>query len=152
MSDKQYTEAQWHVNQGESIFSEVWELLGKNEPTDEEIFRAIHGAHAATYHWTKVGNFEQMVKGEWLVSRVYAQLGMGDQALVHGQYAFDLCQDNGITNIEFANACEAIARAAKLLEDDDLFEGYYRMAFDAAKVIENPKEKSRFLDELKGLK
>lgn len=152
MSDKQFTETQWHELEGETLFNEAWNLLQLEEPTDEEVFRAIHGAHAATYHWSKIGNMEAIVKGEWLVSRVYSQLGMGDQALLHGQYAFDLCQDNNITNAQFANACEAIARAAKLLEDDDLFEGYYRMAFDAAKAIENPKEMSHFLDALKSLK
>lgn len=152
MSDKLNTEAQWHETQAETLFNEAWNLLQLEEPSDDEVFLAIHGSHAATYHWTKIGNFEKMAKGEWLVSRVYSQLGMGDQALLHGQYAFDLCQDNNITSAVFANTCEAIARAAKLLEDDDLFEGYYRMAFDAAKSIENPKEKSHFLDELKGLK
>lgn len=152
MSDKQYTEAQWHELQGETIFKEVCALLDQEIPTDEGVFLAIHGAHAATYHWTKVGNAENMVRGEWLISKVYSQLCMGEDAFLHGQYAFDLCEDNNITNIHFANACEAIARAAKLLEDDELFEGYYRMAFDAAKTIENPKEKSAFLDALKGLK
>ncbi len=63
-------------------------------------------------------------------------LGMGDQALLHGQYSLDLCQDNNIKGLHFANACEAITRAALLLEDEDLFEGYYRMSSDAGKAIE----------------
>ncbi len=152
MTQNAYTEQEWHLKQGVAIFDETLANLELEDPSDEEVFLMIHGAHASRYHFTKIGHMEDIARAEWLVSRVYAQVGMGDQALLHAQYSFDLCEDNKIIGMVHANACEAIARAALLLKDEDLYEGYYRMASDAAKAIENPREKSHFLDGLKALK
>lgn len=152
MNQKVYTENEWHLKQGEDLFNEAWELLSQEIISDEDVFLMIHAAHGSRYHWTKAGTVQDIVRSEWLVSRVYAHLAMGEQALLHGQYSLDLAEDNDIKGLHFANACEAVTRAALLLEDEDLFEGYYRMAADAAKGIENPKEMSHFLDNLKSLK
>lgn len=141
-----------HAQFAANLFNETWSLLDNDDRTDEETFLMIHTAHASRYHWTKVGGPLELARGEWLISRVYAVLGMGDQALLHGQYSLDLCLDNSIKDFDLAFAYEAVARAAVLLEDEELYEGYYRMASDAAKDIEKPDDKSYFLDELKSIK
>ena len=152
MSQEQFTLQEWHKKQAIDLFNDTWKLIDQEERTDEETFLMIHTAHASRYHWTQVGTALNLARGEWLISRVYAILGMGDQALLHGQYSLDLCLDNDIKDFDIAFAYEAVARAAYLLEDQELFEGYYRMADDAAKDIEKPEDKSYFYDELKTIK
>lgn len=141
-----------HAQLAANLFNETWSLLDNEDRTDEETFLMIHAAHASRYHWSKAGGALEIARGEWLISRVYAVLGMGDQALLHGQYSLDLCLDNSIKDFDLAFAYESVARAALLLEDEELYEGYYRMASDAAKDIAKPDDKSYFLDELKSIK
>ena len=152
MSQELFTADAWHKKQAVDLFNATWDLIDNDNRSDEETFMMIHTAHASRYHWTQVGTALNLARGEWLISRVYALLGMGDQALLHGQYSLDLCQDNNIGDFDLAFAYESIARAAVLLEDQELYEGYYRMASDAAKNIEKPDDKSYFLDELKTIK
>lgn len=152
MSSIDLNNNEWHKEQAISLFNETWHLMENESRSDEETFLMIHVAHASRYHWTKAGGPLEIARGEWLVSRVYASIGMGDQALLHGQYSLDLCLDNSIGDFDLAFAYEAVARAAYLLEDEELYEGYYRMASDAAKQIEQPSDKSHFLNELKGIK
>jgi hypothetical protein len=152
MSQEQFTLQEWHNKQAVDLFNETWTLIDNTDRSDEETFLMIHSAHASRYHWTKVGTALNIVRGEWLISRVYAILGMGDQALLHGQYGLDLCQDNNIQGFDLAFAYESIARAAHLLEDPELFDGYYRMAQEVANNVEKPEDKSYLLRELKTIK
>lgn len=152
MNQNQFTEQEWHKKQAIDLSNETWDLIDNSDRTDEETFLMIHTAHALRYHWTKVGDFLEISKAEWLVSRVYSLLGMGDQALLHAQYSLDICQDNHIKDLALAMAFEAITRAAYLLEDEELYEGYYRMTSDAAKEIARPEDKSYCLTELKSIK
>lgn len=152
MSTLDLNDKDMHAKLAANLFNETWNLLDNDDRTDEETFQMIHTAHASRYHWTKAGGPLELARGEWLISRVYAVLGMGDQALLHGQYSLDLCLENNIKDFDLAFAYESIARAAYLLEDEELYEGYYRMASDAAKDIEKPDDKSYFLDELKSIK
>lgn len=143
---------EWHKKQAVDLFNKTWDLIDKGEErTDEETFLMIHMAHASRYHWTEVGEAVHLARGEWQISRVYALLGMGEQALLHGQYSLDLCLDNNIKDFDLAFGYEAIARAAALLKDEELYEGYVTLAKDAAEGISDSEDKAYFFEELKAI-
>lgn len=152
MSTELLSLADWHKKQAVDLFNKTWDLIDKgDERTDEETFLMIHCAHASRYHWTEVGEPVHLARGEWQISRVYALLGMAEQALLHGQYSLDLCLDNQIKDFDLAFGYEAIARAAALLKDEELFDGYVALAKDAAEGIADPEDKVYFFEELKAI-
>lgn len=143
---------EWHKKQAIDLFNQTWDLIDKGDDrTDEETFLMIHSAHASRYHWTQIGEPVNLARGEWQISRVYALLGMGDQALLHGQYSLDLCLDHSIQDFDLAFGYESVARAAALLKDEELFEGYIALAKDAANGINDPEDKAYFFEELKNI-
>lgn len=151
MNAETLTIAEWHKKQAVDLFNETWDLLDLEERTDEQTFMMIHTAHASRYHWAKVGTPLELARGEWQISRVYATLEMGEQALLHGQYSLDLCLDNQIGDFDLAFGYEAVARAAALLEDEELCEGYMVLAKDAAQHIASPEDKAYFYNELNNI-
>ena len=59
----------------------------------------IHAAHAARYHWSKVGTKANLARGEWQVSRVYTVLERPEPALYHAHRC-----------LAYARCCLAYAR------------------------------------------
>lgn len=149
MSNENSMPQDWHKQQAIELFNETWDLMDKKNRTDEEIFLMIHMAHASRFHWTKVGTLLNIARGEWQISRVYALLGMGEPALLHGHYSLDICLENGYKDFDLAFGYEAVARAAKILGEEELFEMHYAAAEDAALGIEKEEDKTYFLGELK---
>lgn len=152
MSQELMSKNEWHKSQAIDLFNNTWDLLDIEERTDEQNFMMIHTAHASLYHWAQIGTSLEMARGQWQISRVYSELGMGEQALLHGQYSLDLCLDNDIKDFDLAFGYEAVARAAFILEDEELCEGYIALAKDAAQGIASEEDKSYFYNQLNTIK
>ena len=76
--EKRYTEAEAHRHFAAGLNGEVWGLLGKEERSVEEDERMVHAAHASCYHWLEIGTGLHQQRGEWLIARVYSELGQAD--------------------------------------------------------------------------
>ena len=57
----------------------------------------LNFAKASLYHWRKSPNFEPVneQRGQWLISRVYAVLGEGKEALSYAQETLRITEENG---------------------------------------------------------
>jgi hypothetical protein len=66
-----------------------------------------------------VGNAENLARGEWLCSRVYAVLGRAEPCLHHARRVLEICEQHGIGDWDLAFAHEAIARALSLAGDHE---------------------------------
>lgn len=71
----------------------------------------VHAAHASRFHWTQVGSAENLARGEWQISRVYAVLSRPEPALHHAQRCLQICLANGLRDFDLAFAYEAMARS-----------------------------------------
>lgn len=152
MDKEMFTQEEWHKRQAVDLFNQTWDLMDKNNRTDEENFLMIHMAHASRYHWTLVGEPLNLARGEWQVSRVYATLGMGEPALLHGHYSLDLCLENNIGDFDLAFGYEAVARASKLIGEEELFEIHFASAEEAAESIEKEEDREYFMKELRSIR
>jgi tetratricopeptide (TPR) repeat protein len=101
------------------LFNETWRLLDQEDRTRADDDRMIHTAHASRYHWGQVPAVtpENLARGEWQISRVYAVLGRSEPALYHARRVLDLVQDNDIGDFDLAFAYEALARAHAVAGD-----------------------------------
>jgi hypothetical protein len=58
------------------LFNETWRLLEQDQRTRADDDRMIHTAHASRCHWGQVPAVTptHLARGEWLISRVYAEV------------------------------------------------------------------------------
>jgi hypothetical protein len=139
-----------HRDFGVELFNHVWTLLEKTErsPADED--EMIHAAHAARFHWSKAESCrpENLARGEWQVSRVYAVLGRAEPADYHAQRCLEICREHNLRDFDLAYAYEAQARAAHVAHDNVHAAEHTEQARAAAADIADDEDRRQFLDDL----
>ena len=83
---KFYGNQKMHHYMGIEMNIQTWNFLSKDDRTEQDDVRMVNYAHASLYHWKLSPQFEPVneQRGEWIISRVYAVLSKGDEALNHG--------------------------------------------------------------------
>ncbi len=147
--EEKLTNDEFHKKFAVDLFNNVWGLLGNKERTEDETFEMIHIAHASLFHWTKVGNAENIYVGEWQISRVYSVLEMPESALFHAKRSLDLCEKHNLSVFCFAYAYEALARAYSIIGDADESRKYLKLAREETERVKNEDEKKMLLDDFK---
>jgi uncharacterized protein YndB with AHSA1/START domain len=110
---------QWHRALGIECNNGAYDLLEKKDRTDAETQTMIDMAHAAKYHWGKVGTAVNQVRGDYLCSRVYAFVGRAEPALHHARRAVAEAEALGLADFDLAFVHEALARALACAGDVD---------------------------------
>ncbi|MFN8310971.1 MAG: hypothetical protein U0T73_13495 [Chitinophagales bacterium] len=129
-------------------FNAVWQILGKENATADEINEAILLAHSSTWHWKFAGNELHQQRGEWIISRVYAHFGFGEMALYHAKRCLELTEKHGFKDFDLGYAYEAMARAYMVLKNADAGKPYYEKAIAAGELIEDAEDKSWFSKDM----
>ena len=130
----------------------VWRLLDKTDRSPEDEDNMITCAYASLYHWSMVGKPENLQRGEWLISHVYAILNMHSFAFHHASKCLDITEENQLQGFDRAFAFEAMARSSALIKDKERYEIYYQKALETAKTLENEEEKKIVMDTLEDIK
>lgn len=94
----------------------LWSILDQEQPSKEEIDDAIHMAHTARYLWSKVGTIINLVRGDYMIVRVYAQANKPEPALYYAERCLELAkkaekEDPGFKDWDMPFVYEALARA-----------------------------------------
>jgi hypothetical protein len=131
-----------------ATFNATWDLMDKEMRTAEENDMMVHTAHASRYHWGQVGGPTEFERGDWQISRVYALLGKGAEALHYAKHCLTTCQENDIGDFDLAFAYESMARAYAVSENWREVDRYTELAKEAAESIEDPGNRDHFLGEL----
>lgn len=131
-------------------FNKTWEYIDMKERTVEQDMTMIHLAHTSCYLWSTCGTQLNVARGEWQISRVYAILNMGESALVHANRYLELCEVNDFDSFDFAFAYEAIARAYKIMDDED-FDSIKALALDHASKIEDKDNREYTISEINNI-
>ena len=129
-------------------FNGTWGLIDKTNRTSEDDARMIHMAHASRYHWGEIGTPLNFARGDWQISRVYALLDQGKNALIYAESCSQLCIDNQFGDFDLAFAHEAAARAYAVLGDYKMMNKHLALAKEAGQVIEKEDDSKYFFSEL----
>ena len=129
-------------------FNGAWDLIEKSDRTPAEDVHMIHMAHASRYHWGEIGTPLNFARGDWQISRVYAILGQGENALNFAKSSLHLCLDNDIGDFDLAFAYEAATRAFAILGDDEQKAAHFKLAKNAGEAIKKEDDKKYFFSEL----
>ena len=145
----QATDQALHRRFAIDLFNLVWDLLDKEDRTPEENDRMVHAAHASRFHWGEIGTPLEFERGEWQISRVYAILGRGEQALFHAQRCLDICEENDIGDWDIAFAYEALARAHAVAGNTSEADKFIQLGKEAGEKIKEKGDRDYFFDTLK---
>jgi hypothetical protein len=129
-------------------FNKTWEYIEKQDRTPEEDLNMIHCAHTSRYLWDLVGEPFHFQRGEWLISKVYYQVGSGERALVHAKACYDICVQNKIGDFNITLAYESLANAYKLLGDQANCDHYRKAATDSLDGISEKEDRDYVASEL----
>ncbi len=152
MSEEQkLTEYESHEKFAKDCFNQVWTLLENEDRTIEEDDEMVHAAHASRYHWGVIGEAVHRARGEWQVSRVYAELNSPEPSKYHGLRCLSLVEDNDLGAFDRAYAYEALARAASVSRNKTDRDHYLALAKGAAEGIEEDDNKKMLLDDLNSI-
>ncbi len=137
-----------HRQLAADLFNHVWTLLEMPERTPMQDDEMLHAAHASRYHWGVVGTPENLGRGEWQCSRVYAVLGRAEPALWHARRYLSLCEEHGIADWDLAFAHEAIARALAVAGDRAGAQAAVARARELAATIAEDEDRELLLSDL----
>jgi hypothetical protein len=114
----------------------TWALTTKTR-TSEEDEDMLNAAHAAAYHWKKVGTDLNYARAEMLLAEVHGLLGYGETALGYAQSVAEFFKGKDIPTWERAFVAIILARAYKALKDTTNFQTYLAEAQDIIASIED---------------
>jgi len=153
MSDEtRFTEAEAHLYFAKSLNGEVWGLLKKADRTADDDERMVHAAHASHYHWLHAGTAVNRQRGEWMIARVYSELGLGQAALRHARRCHDLTQEHAeeLEDFDRAYALEALARAFAVMGSLMEAQSYRAKAREAGEAMGDEGYRKYFMGDLEG--
>jgi hypothetical protein len=130
------------------LFNYNWTLLEKPDRTANDDDMMVGAAHASRLFWDEVGTAVHRVRGEWLISRVYATLGRAEPSLHHARRCLGLCEIDGIGGFDLAFAYEATARAQAVAGNAGESARYEEQARASAASISDKEDRDLLLADL----
>jgi tetratricopeptide (TPR) repeat protein len=151
--EQRYTEAQAQRFFAIQFHGQTWDLLDKADRTKEEDELMIHTAHASCRHWLEAGTGLHHQRGEWLISRVYAVLGVGDAALRHANRCLELTEQYAdlMQDFDRAFAYEGVARAYAVAGNREEARKYAGLAAQAGEAIADKGDRKVFMDDFNSI-
>jgi hypothetical protein len=150
--EKTFTLTQAHYHFAVDFHGKTWEMLDKSNRTREEDERMLDFAHASMAHWRTAGGAVRHQRGEWMLARVYAVLGKGEQALDHAHRCFEILKNNEAEMDDFDKpfTFEAIARAQAVAGNAAEARKFLEMARKEGEAIRENEDRDVFFKELQG--
>jgi hypothetical protein len=131
-------------------FNRVWGLLDKPERTPEENQDMVNLCLASVWHWTERGDCTDtnMSVGYWQASRVYATIGLPDEARRYGLLCLDASQGPDILPFYLGYAYEALARAETVAGNKDKAREHLTKSRHIGESLPDPDAKKHLLADL----
>ena len=132
-----------HKKLGIEYFNKTWDLIDKKDKTLGDRMQMIHYSHSSRLHWELSGApLLNIVRGDWQISHVYSILDMGESALYHAQFVYDMTLKNEYKDFDLVFAYEAMAYAYKVLGDRILMKEYLDKGYESIKQVSTTDDKT----------
>ncbi len=137
-----------HQQQAIELFNGSWDLLLKEKRSAEEENTLFNMVHASLYHWRKVGQPINILRGEWMICHVYTLLSHKEEAMYHAKNVLRLMEEQKPTDWDLAYCYEAMARVYALWQNKEGFMQYHELAVKAGKEIAELESRQQFESDL----
>ncbi len=134
-------------------FNEAWKYLDKKKLNKTEKTTLLNLAHASFYLWQQVPEHTatHTSVGLWQISRAYAHIGDGKNALLFAEQNIQCCKQGETDSFYTAYAHESAARAHLLMGSKDKAASHIRVALKAIRDSAE-KETDYFYKDIAELK
>jgi hypothetical protein len=102
---------QWHRTFGAGLFNATWDLIDKDERSDDDDVAMLLAAAASRWHWGRIGGPAEIATGDWQIAHVLSLLGEGGLALRFAVRSLNAAEAEGWSGWRLASAHEGMARA-----------------------------------------
>lgn len=143
--DEKMTLNEFHKKIAVKTNGGVWSVLDKTSPSREELGKALEMAYTSLYHWRQIGKPINIARGEYMISRVFSDMGMGDAALYHAERTLMLTEEaEEKADFDMGFAYEVMAKAYSVKGDKDNCMKYKEMS---QKIIEKLVEEDKKISQ-----
>lgn len=146
--ERTFTEAAAHRFFAAQTFNQTWTYLENPARTAADDWQMLALAQASFYHWGVVGKPVNWGRAHWILSRVYAVLGRGAEAMAHGRQYLALVDEHSLFPFDRAYAYEAMARAAAVLGQAEEALQLAAQATEAGKAIVKDEDRELLHSDL----
>jgi hypothetical protein len=122
-----------------------WELVDTPGRTPSDVHEMLHAAHAAAWHWARVGTTLNEARANMLLGMAHAMAGDGPLGLRYAKLAFNYFNEHGAPDWEQAFAHATLAAAARAAGDASLHAEHYAEAKRLGDAIASPDDRAVFL-------
>ncbi|MDW0117461.1 hypothetical protein QTL97_10985 [Sporosarcina thermotolerans] len=143
-----------HKQVAATCFNQVWDLLEKEVRTPEEKEQMIHLCHSSFWHWTQAEECTEtnLSIGYWQLSRVYAVVGQGENALNYAKRCIAVSEEASLAPFYIGYGYEAAARACNVLGRNEESQSYKDLAYECAEKMIDEDSKKLLVSDLESLK
>lgn len=140
-----------HRQMAKDLWSRTWELLEKPERTEEEIAELAEAAFASRWHWRQAGTGVHAQRGEWMLGRMWCEVGVPAAAAWHLKRTEALTQEHktGLQDFDFAFVIALRARVAAIAGDLKTAASEYAAAEAAGRRLAEADDRAEFERQLK---
>ena len=131
----------WHAVECNNLAWKLSEQAARTPIQDEEMLNA---AHAAAFHWAKVGTELNQASAMMLLGHVHAALGAGHTALAYAHQSYDYLAAHEPHDWEITFAHAILAHAAFAAGDAALHQEHHATAQALGHAIADPEESKIF--------
>jgi uncharacterized protein HemY len=145
--------AQGHRVFSVETFNAAWDLIEKDDRTDEDVEEMISLAHASAWHWSRRGDVRPKNRtiSAWQLSRVYAEAGRYDESERYARRSLEIAEAGGVGPVFTGYAYEALARIAAARDDTEQRDEWVARARAEAEKIDDEQDRDRLLKDLEDL-
>lgn len=123
----------------------AWALVEQQSRTPAETHELLHTAHAAAWHWSRVGTELNGARSEMLLGFAHALAGDGPLALRYAMSSFNYFNEHEAPDWEQAFAHAVLAAAAKAAGNAELHSEHYSEAARLGDAIADPEDREVFM-------
>ena len=149
------TKADYIKQTAKQTFNEAWKFLDKKKLTKEEKIALLKLVHTSFYLWQQVPECTAVNTSIslWQISRAYAHIGDGSNALLFAEENIKLCKKENPDGFYTAYAYESAARAYIISDNKEKTASQIKLALKAIKTSTEKHLDSfnKDIEELKSL-
>lgn len=146
MSERPSSEeiAKWQKWFAVSCNNRAWALVEQPTRTPSESHEMLHAAHAAAWHWTRVGTDLHEARAQMLLGFAHGLAGDGPLALRYAMSCFNYFNEHEAPDWEQAFAHATLAVAAHAAGDKTLHGEHYAEATRLGAAIADAQDREIF--------
>jgi len=136
-----------------ACFNKAWELVEKEDRTQEEDEEMIQLSLASTWHWSQREDHSSTKQSIsfWQISRVYAILGETENARKYGQLCLNVSMRDEVRSFYLAYAYETMARGEGIAGNREKMLDYVRKSRKIIERVIKDEEKKMIGDDLESI-